>query len=99
MYWHKEGGVMGGDGGCRWIEGDNSHGKGDSRRRDCSTPSNVSPMLIIWRLGGERGLVSSDALPDIYTFPFRIPHTALSIEIPVNILLPDSRCVADYGRH
>jgi hypothetical protein len=57
---------------------------------------------------GERGArrakrwcrrTSTDAFPNINASSFRVPDAALREQIPVDVELPDTRCIADDGRH
>jgi len=59
----------------------------------------ISPVGVVWWLTGGGGMMSSDALPDVYAFSLRIPNTALCVEIPEDVNFPDSGGVADYGGH
>jgi len=61
--------------------------------------SHIFPVGGVWWLGGSGGMMGSNAFPDIYAFPLLIPDTALRMEIPVNVDLPDPCGVADRGGH
>ncbi len=41
----------------------------------------------------------TDAFPNINASSFRVPDAALREQIPVDVELPDTRCIADDGRH
>jgi hypothetical protein len=45
------------------------------------------------------GRTGTDAFPDINTLSFWVPDTALGEWVPVDVELPDTRCVADDSRH
>ena len=49
----------------------------------------------------DRGLArtGTNALPDIDTLSFRVPDATLGEHVPVDVELPDTRCIADDGRH
>lgn len=59
----------------------------------------ISPIRAVWRLSARNGLVGTNALIDIYTSSFRVPNTTLREKLPVDVELPDTRCVANDGRH
>jgi hypothetical protein len=42
---------------------------------------------------------STNTLPYIDTPSFWVPNAALGVQAPVNVELPDARCVADDGWH
>jgi len=71
----------------------------------CSTdygklsPRYVAPVRAVWWLCSRRGLVGTDAFPNINASSFRVPDAALREQIPVDVELPDTRCIADDGRH
>ena len=48
-----------------------------------------------WRV--ER--TGTNAFPYINTSSFRIPDATLGVEGPEDVELPDTRCIADDGRH
>lgn len=51
-------------------------------------------------VGGRKRLTFANALPDVDATTAGIPDTALAVDGPVYIQLPDSRRVADdYTRH
>lgn len=41
----------------------------------------------------------TNALIDIHTSSFRVPNATLREKVPVDVELPDTRCVANDGRH
>ncbi len=51
---------------------------------------------VVQQKGGHTG---TNALIDIHAPSFRVPYATLGEEIPLNVELPDTRCVADNGRH
>ena len=49
-------------------------------------------------VGGKRR-TGTNALIDIHTSSFRVPNATLREKVPVDVELPDTRCVANDGRH
>jgi len=45
------------------------------------------------------GRTGTNTFPDINTSSFRVPNAALREQIPVDVELPDTRSIADDGRH
>jgi hypothetical protein len=46
-----------------------------------------------------RGRTGTDAFPNINASSFRVPDAALGGHVPMDVELPDTRRVADDGRH
>jgi len=76
-----------------WMEKENRRGL------LISSSGNISPVLAVGWLSCVCRVMGSDALPYINTLAFWIPNTTLSVEIPVDVDLPDPCGVADYGGH
>ena len=45
------------------------------------------------------GLTGTNAFPDVDAFSFGVPHTALGMEGPIQVELPDTGGVSDETRH
>jgi hypothetical protein len=59
----------------------------------------IAPKPAVWRRSARCGPVCLNALIDVHTSSFRVPNATLREKVPVNVELPDTRCVADDGRH
>lgn len=63
------------------------------------SPRDVAPIRAIWWLRSRCRMVGTNAFPDIYASSFRVPDAALREHVPVDVELPDTRCITDDGGH
>lgn len=70
-----------------------------SYERNQLSARDIAPIHAVWRLRARGRLVGTNALIDIHTSSFRVPNATLREKVPVDVELPDTRCVADDGRH
>jgi len=59
------------------------------------SPAKITPISSIRWLRSRSGLVGTNALPYINTSSFWVPNATLGEHLPVDVELPDARCVAD----
>ena len=78
----------------RAVRDDGGMANLSSRRRVVCVASNEWDVAVS-RL--ER--TGTNAFPDINTPSFRVPDATLGVHVPVDVELPDTRCVADDSWH
>jgi hypothetical protein len=90
-------GVTGGS-GSGWVLNDDGGVMLGYDRKNLSA-RDIAPIHGVWRLSARSGLVGTSALINIYASSFRVPNATLREKVPVDVELPDTRSVADDGRH
>jgi hypothetical protein len=53
----------------------------------------------VWVAVNRQRRTGTDALPYINTPSFGVPDATLGVDVPVDVELPDTRCVADDSGH